>query len=189
MNTTTSRVITRGEVEQAMRDGRYAAYLNYAGQLAEHLSRRGVNAGEVQTYARQRGLRITDREAQDFIDRLAPATTAASTGGTSIRDTVLGSLPPEASGYARYAEPVILALEERERDITAQVCDAAVETGMSRDEVLSTLTSAGLTPPTMTMGSSDREDDNIGRIEREVSRLSGLVDRLKRAAEARGIHI
>lgn len=67
---------------------------------------------------------------------------------TSVRDTVLTSLRQAGYGsYASYAEPVITALEGRERDISGVLIEYATQRGMDRNEATQAMTQAGLTAP------------------------------------------
>lgn len=187
MSTTAAdRTVSRTQVEEAMRNiGVSGTYISYAGHLAEHLSRRGVSATEVQTFARNRGASVSTREAQALVDRLVGTAPAAQSNGTSLRDAVTRALPMEARRYSNYVEPVITALEERERAMAEGIIEAGIEEGISRDDLLATLQSIGMTAPVMevTSGGGDDEEapswaraiiDRLGRLE-QVARDRGLL--------------
>lgn len=179
MNPTATQTVTREAVYSAMQNlGVAGTYGSYAGSLADHLNRRGVRASEVTSFARQQGGRVSDSEAQRLVDRLTPATpAAASTSGSSvgsIRETVINSLPAEARRYTNYAEPVITALEERERTMAEGIIEAAVEDGISRDDVLATIRNVGLTAPTFEVTGAAHDEEAPGWARAILDRLGSL---------------
>jgi hypothetical protein len=65
-----------------------------------------------------------------------------------VRTTVLDSLRGAGYGsYSQYAEPVITALEGRERDISGVLIEYATRQGMTRGQVEQALAQAGMAIP------------------------------------------
>ena len=65
-----------------------------------------------------------------------------------VRTTVLDTLNSAGYGsYQQYAEPVITALVNRERDISGVLIEYATQQGMSRENVEQALAQAGMAVP------------------------------------------
>lgn len=185
MSTTAVRTVTRAEVEQAMREGGNTQYINYADPLAEHLNRRGCSAAEVQTFARQRGVTVPHHQAQALVDRIMNARPTEQVSNSTLRDTVMDALPAEARRYSNYAEPVITALEDRERQMAEGIINAAVEDGIETEDVRRTLENVGIMLPHT--ATNITAEGGGGSVEQQIARLTQMVETLTTAARSRGL--
>lgn len=78
---------------------------------------------------------------------------------SSIRETVQQRLGEAGlSGYTRQAEPVIVALEDREAEISAELVTFASDNGLSKNQATDLLTGLGMTVKAEANGNAENAD-------------------------------
>lgn len=100
----------------------------------------------------------------------------------NVRETVHNALLIHGlSSYERQAEPVVAALEEREREIASSLIAFATGKGLSRTEAERAISEAGLSVPT-----PEATTVAEGDLASEVSSLKSTVERLVGFAQRHG---
>lgn len=107
---------------------------------------------------------------------------------TTINDTIRAELERAGYGsYVRYADTVILALEQREVEISQKLLTYAVEAGISQEQAEQYLHVAGLTVPGEDDSDVDEErGEGLTQLERIVGQLAQQVDSLTAFARRNG---
>jgi hypothetical protein len=94
---------------------------------------------------------------------------------SSIRETISNSLRSSGlSGYARQAEPIIVALEEREAGMSKQLIDFATENGLTSDQARDVLTGMGMEVPT-----DGGADPRIAAMEAQITAMQQTLRDLR----------
>lgn len=95
---------------------------------------------------------------------------------SSIRDTVAASLRQAGlASYERQAEPVIVALVEREADLSKSLLDFATENGLTSDQARGLLEGLDMEVP-----SDDESDDRIAAMEAQITAMQETLRSMRR---------
>lgn len=106
----------------------------------------------------------------------------------TLRGTVAESLRTNGIGsYEESAEPVIVALEEREQTIKNGLYDFAVSKGLSGDEVEALFVEVGLSDPAPEPVEPQSIEAMIATLTDEVRSLSSRLDSASEQASRHGI--
>jgi hypothetical protein len=96
---------------------------------------------------------------------------------STIRETIEGRLREAGlSNYARQAEPVVTALEEREADISMRLADYAVDKGLSSNEATELLSSLGMQ---IRSNGTTAEDPRIAQMEEQITAMQQTLRELR----------
>lgn len=107
---------------------------------------------------------------------------------STIRETVAAALRNSGrEGYLSYAQPVIAALENREREIAEALLAFVIDQDQDDDAVRDTLAEAGMTLPEPEPEEEQAATNGQGDVAALLSRINERLDGLEQVARSRGL--
>ena len=110
---------------------------------------------------------------------------------STIRNTISERLSSAGlSGYTRQAEPIIVALEEREAQIKTDLLEFATGKGLTSTEVEALFVEVGLSPEPEPVALAEGEGDGgMSAVLAAIESLRSDIAQIKRAAARHGVSV